>query len=155
MSVCFRRMKARHLALCDKHDGGKAKPPSRRQIKAWLEPMRKAFREMKSGFVDSHRGYAVTRIHHADTDIARVDWCINGFTSMLSRIAPDLDTSALDRVSRKLEAGVLLTVAEIDACFVVLSHAEDRIITFSRSQIKDAATTEMIHIDFQRMGLAA
>jgi len=153
--IDMQRVRAKHLALRDQFEAERHKPPTRKQMQAWLEPMRKAFREIKTGYVDSHRGYAVTRIHHADNDVARVDHCINGFVGMLSRIAPEFDVSALTKVSKKLEAGVLLTVAEIDACFATLNAAEDRLMCFTRAQLKDAATTEMIHIDFQRMGLAA
>lgn len=141
-----KRIKAHYLAACDRYDAGKIKPPTRKQAQALLSPIRKALIEIKSGEVDSHRGYAITRLHHADNDFARVDFCINGFTAMLDRLAPDFDTRPLKVVSRKLANGVLLTVPEIDAC-------ESLLITFSRQQLKDAALTEQINIEMERHGI--
>ena len=71
--------RARYLASCDRFKADKQKPPTRKQARAWLAPIRKALTEMLSGEVDSHRGYAITRIHHADNDFARIDHAINGF----------------------------------------------------------------------------
>lgn len=147
------RIKAHHLAACDRYDAGKTKPPTRKQAQAWLSPIRKALIEIKGGEVDSNRGYAITRLHHADNDFARVDFCINGFTAMLDRLAPDFDTGPLKVVSRKLANGVLLTVPEIDACFSVINACESLLITFSRQQLKDAALTEQINIEMERHGI--
>ena len=124
-----------------------------KNIQAWLAPIRKAFREIKTGEVDSHRGYAITRIHWADEDFARVDHCINGFTAMLDRLMPDFDTGAMKRISKKLSAGVLLTHDEVEACFVVLKQCEDRLIKYKRSELMDAALTEQVNIELERLGM--
>ena len=39
---------------------------TRKQIRAWLAPMRSCFAQMRSGEVDSIRGYAVTRLDQKD-----------------------------------------------------------------------------------------
>lgn len=103
--------------------------------------------------VDSHRGYAITRIHWADEDFARVDHCINGFVALIKRLMPEFDVCALDRVSRKLTNGVLLTHEEVEACFAAINRCEDRLIEFTRDQLIDAARTEQVNIELERMGL--
>lgn len=148
-----KRMKAHHLAACDRYDAGHGKPPTRKQAQAWLAPIRRAFVQIKSGEVDAHRGYPITRIHHADNDFARIDHCINGFVAMLERLAPEFDITPLKSVSKKLENGVLMTVPEIDACFRVLNACEDLLITYSRAQLKAAALTEQLNIELERIGL--
>ncbi len=148
-----RRMQARHVAACAQYQAGHDKPPTRSQAQAWLEPIRKALREMQRGEIDAHRGYPITRIHHTDDDFARVDHCINGFTAMLDRLMPEFDAGPLKRVSRKLENGILLTPAEVDACFSTIKQCENRLLKFTRRQLKDAALTEQINIELEMLGL--
>lgn len=147
------RLYRRYRTLCDQYHAGHDKPPTRKQAQAWLAPIRRAFVQIKSGEVDAYRGYPITRIHHADNDFARIDHCINGFVAMLNRLSPDFDTSPMTRIAKKLEAGALLTVPEIDACFAALNDCEDLLLTFSRAQLKDAAQVEQINIEFERMGI--
>ena len=142
-----------NMAACARFQSGKQKPPTRKQVKAWLAPIRKAFNEIKSGEVDSHRGYAITRIHWADEDFARVDFCINGFTAMLDRLAPEFDTGPMKRVSKKLENGILLTHEEVDQCFATLNACEDMLITHKRADLIDASVTERINIELEGLGL--
>lgn len=143
------RNKAAHAA----YEAGKRKPPTRAQAKAWLAPIRNAFLELRSGEIDAYRGYAITRIHWADTDFARVDHCINGFVAMLARLNPEFDCSSLSRVSKKLEIGVLLKHSEIDQCFTLMNRCEDLLLTFTREQLKAAALTEQVNIELERTGL--
>lgn len=147
------RARARYLAACDQFAAGKQKPPTRKQAKAWLAPIRKAFNEMLSGEVDSYRGYAITRIHHADNDFARVDHAINGFVALIERLAPDFDISPIKRVSKKLENGILLEPAEVHECLALLARCEDKLIKFRRADLTDAANTEMVAIELERLGL--
>lgn len=147
------RHQRRHLAAVAQYKADSQKPPTRKQAQAWLAPIRRAFVEIKSGEVDAHRGYPITRIHHADNDFARVDHCINGFVAMLNRLAPEFDTGPMERVSKKLSNGILLTVPEVDGCFTTLNDCEDLLLTFTRAQLKDAAQVEQINIEFERMGI--
>ena len=152
-SIDIGRVRARHLALQAKWAAENKKPPTRNQARAWLEPIRRAMREIKTGEIDAHRGYAVTRIHHCDNDVARVDHCINGFVAMIMRLDPGFDVMPLIKVSQKLEAGVLLTVAEVDRCFAVLNQCETMLLGFSRNQLKDAALAEQINIELEMLGI--
>lgn len=146
------RYQLRHRAACDQYAAGKKKPPTRAQAKAWLAPMRKAFVEMLSGEVDAYRGYAITRIHYADNDFARIDHAINGFTALIARLMPDFDLAPITRISKKLENGILLEAREVHEALALLKCCEDQLIKFKRSDLSDAANTEMINIELERMG---
>lgn len=147
------RQQRRHQAIVARYHAEKAKPPTRRQAQAWLAPIRKALDEMRSGEVDAYRGYAITRIHHADNDFARVDHAINGFVALIERLLPDLDIGCMRRVSAKLTNGVLLTLAELDTCTALLNTVEDRLIKIPRRDLTDAANTEMIRIELEQLGM--
>ena len=149
------RIQLRHRSVIDSYKAEIIRPPSRKQARAWLAPIRSAFNEIKSGEVDSHQGYAITRIKRNDDDFARIDHCINGFIAMIERLAPEFDLSAMRKVGKKLEVGILLTHEEVESCFKTLNGVEDLLIGFSRQALKDAAQTEQIKIEFERMGIAA
>ncbi len=153
--MSMNRLQRHHRAACDQFKAGHHKPPTRAQAKAWLAPIRKAFVEMLSGEVDSHRGYAITRIHHADNDFARIDHAINGFTALIARLMPDFDISSVAKISKKLEAGILLEAKEVHDALAMLKRCEDGLIKFKRHELTDAANTEMTRIEFERLGLAA
>jgi len=147
------RSRAKYLAACDRYHAGKQKPPTRKQAQAWLAPIRSAFCEIKTGEIDAYLGYAITRIHHADNDFARVDQCINGFLAMLDRLMPEFDTSAMKRVSEKLESRILFEHSEVDDCFKTLNACEDALIKFKRADLIYAAKVEMINIELERLGM--
>ena len=147
------KARAQYLAACDRYAADKQKPPTRAQAKAWLAPIRKAFVEMLSGEVDSYRGYAITRIHHADNDFARIDHAANGFVALIERLMPDFDLTPIRRISKKLDAGILLEAKEVHEALALLKRCEDRLIKFKRSDLTDAANTEMINIELERMGI--
>ena len=147
------RVKAKHLALQSQFDAASTKRTPRKRIKAWLDPIRKAVKQLRTGEIDAYRGYAVTRIPHIDNDLARVDFVINGFTGMLDRVAPTIGTPHLKSVSKKLATGVMLMPHEVEACFVELNACEDLLCKLSPATLKDAAHTEMIAIEFSRMGV--
>jgi len=153
MNAHISRLNRFRRQIVDSYKAGKHKPPTRKQAQAWLAPIRRAMTELRSGEVDAHRGYAVTRMNPHDTDFARIDHCINGFTAMMDRLMPDFDTSALKSLSRKLTNGVLLTHKEIDACFTTLNECENHLIKFKRADLIDASVTEQINIEFELAGL--
>lgn len=147
------RTQLRQRAAIDRYHAGKQQPPTRAQANAWLAPIRNAFVEMLSGEVDSHRGYAITRIHHADNDFARIDFAANGFVALIERLMPDFDVSPIKRLSKKLEAGILLEAKEVHDCLNVLKRCEDDLLRFRRCDLADAANTEMTVIELERLGL--
>ena len=149
----MQRVKAKHLALQAQFDAGSTKRTPRKKIKAWLDPIRNAVKQLRTGEIDAYRGYAVTRIPHIDNNLARVDFVINGFTGMLDRVAPTICTKHLKMVSKKLAAGVMLAPVEVESCFVELNACEDLLCKLSPSALKDAAHTEMIAIEFSRIGV--
>ena len=149
------RQQLRHQAAIARYQAGRHKPPSRKQMQAWLAPIRKAMAEIRTGEVDAYRGYPITRIHHADNDFARVDHALNGFLALITRLAPDHDVSPLQRLSKKLENGVLLSIDEVTECGALLNAIENKLLTFTRAQLKEAADIEMIVIELERLDLKA
>ena len=144
----------RHLStLKARYDAGHHRPATKKQIESWLAPITRALSELRTGYVDTYRGYAVTRIKPNDPDFARIDWCINGFLALLDRLQPEIDLSPMRRVSSKLTHGVLLQPEEIDACLALLKPIAEGLRHFTRAQLKDAANTEMVRIEFERLGV--
>ena len=66
---------------------------------------------------------------------------------------PDFDISPFNRLAKKLESGIMLTIADIESCQYMLKHVEDGLITFSRERLTDAANTEMVVIELERLGI--
>ena len=126
---------------------------TRKEARAWLTPIRRCFGQMVEGEVDSIRGYAVTRLHDNDS-FERTDWCIHGFVGLLNRLLPDLDTAPMQNIQRKLANGVMLTVPEIEAGYIVLKKTEDALVGLPRQTIKDAVLVEQIQIEIDQQGIA-
>lgn len=151
--MAMTRAQLRQRATIDRYHAGKQRPPTRAQARAWLAPIRKALTEILSGEVDSHRGYAITRIHHADNDFARIDHAANGFVALIERLMPAFDVSPIKRISKKLENGILLEAKEVHACLETLKRCENDLLKFSRADLVDAANTEMVKIEMDRLGI--
>ena len=151
--MAMTRAQLRLHAAKQRYQAERNKPPTRKQVQAWLAPIRKALSEIRTGECDAYRGYAITRIHHADNDFARVDHAINGFVALMDRLLKDIDTSCLKKVSAKLEAGILLELQDVEACAELLKEAERHLLTFKRCELIDAANTEMINIELERLGM--
>jgi hypothetical protein len=66
---------------------------------------------------------------------------------------PACDVTPLQRLSKKLENGVLLSLDEVTECGVLLNAIENKLLTFTRAQLKDAADLEMIIIELERLDL--
>lgn len=148
------RQQLRALAAKARYLADKAKPPTRKQAKTWLAPIRDAIAEMRTGEVDAIRGYAVTRLHTGD-DYARIDYCINGFVALIERLMPHVDLFALEALSVRLEKGIPLTLKLLDSCAAILKVVEDNLITIARRDLIDAANLEQIIIEVDRLGLKA
>lgn len=125
---------------------------TRRQMRAWLEPMRRCFAEIKAGEVDSIRGYAVTRLDHKD-EYARIDHCIAGFRALIARLCPTINCAPIERVEKKLAAGTPLTVAEIDEALSFLHDCEDALIKHTVAAVKDAVLVEQISIELDELNM--
>lgn len=131
-----------------------SKKITRRQVDAWLSPMRRSLLEMRTGYADSIRGYAVTRLHRQD-DYARVDFCIAGFRGLLSRMLPDIDAGPLLKLENKLANGVPLTVEEIDAALRMLKSMEKPLMGKTVDEVTSAVRTEQIQIELDAIKEAA
>lgn len=149
--MAMSRMQLKYRQMQAQYEADTKRPPTRAQARAWLQPLRDAFNEMRTGEVDAVKGYAVTKLRWVDEDYARIDHCIAGFLGLTDRLFPELDTAALRKVGAKLTNGVMLTHQEVDACFSVIGKCEDLLLTVSRQALKDAAQTEQIRIELDRL----
>ena len=127
---------------------------TRRQVTAWLAPMRETFRQMRSGEIESIRGYPVTRSAVSD-EWERVDWCCAGFRGLNERVLPDTDCAPLLKVERRLAAGVLMSADDIDAALEFLRSIEKLLMRLSVDAVTSAVRTEQIQIELDAIGAAA
>lgn len=127
------------------------KKVTRRQARAWLHPIRQCFNTMRiTGESHAARGYAVTKVH-GDDDWVRTDYCIAGFRALIERLFPKLDTSAMQRVQRRLANGVLVSNADLESCMRELRAAEDLLITVTIKDLHSAVLTEQINIEMEAL----
>lgn len=124
---------------------------TRRQIRAWLIPIRSCFSEMRCGYVDTVQGWPVTRLHEHD-DYVRIEYAISGFMALITRICPEINCYPLEKIGKKLAAGVLLTVREIDDALALLHRCEDALVGMPRAALLDAVVTEQIAIEMNAIG---
>lgn len=148
------RTQLRQAKLAAQQQAARLRPPHRARLKRWLEPIRKAFAEMRTGEMLAVKGYPVTSLHTGD-DLARIDHCINGFVALINRLFPDFSTAALTSMAKKLELGILLEERDIDACDDLIDEIEERMIKLKLGQLIDAALTEQIALSFELMGETA
>lgn len=113
---------------------------TRREMRAWLAPIRNCFAEMRTGFVDSVQGCPVTRLSDGD-DYVRIEYASSGFRALIARLLPHIDCAALELVEKRLAAGDPLIVSEIDAALRLLKRAEDELTGLDRETIKSAVLT--------------
>lgn len=125
---------------------------TRRQARAWLSPMRRAPHAMRAGEIAAVRGYPVTRLHERD-DYVRIDYCIAGFRGLIERLKISVDLTPLAMIEKRLAAGVLLTVADINAALAQLKEVEKRMIKISLAEVKDAVLTEQVAIEVEQLGM--
>lgn len=125
---------------------------TRRQARAWLSPMRRAFHAMRAGEIDAVRGYPVTRLHEHD-DYVRIDYAIAGFRGLIERLQIPVDLAPLFAIEKRLGAGVLLEVRAIEEALAMLNTVEDSLLKFSRAQVKCAVLDEQIVIELEALGL--
>lgn len=125
-----------------------------RQVSAWLDPIRSAFRELLTGECSSVRGYAITRINQDDS-YARTDYCIAGFRGLIERLFPDISTEPLLRVEKRLANGVLMTVADVEAALSFLRTIEKPMMRLRVCDVTSAVLTEQVAIECEALGLAA
>lgn len=128
---------------------------TRRQAQAWLAPIRKALRQIAdTGEADSVQGYAVTRLHRSD-DYARIDYCIAGFRALMGRLWPELDCNPLEKIEKRLAAGIHLEQGDLISAFRLLNDVEKKLMKRTVREVKDAVLAEQIAIELEGLGLKA
>lgn len=142
-----------HISMMDSAERNKSKPLPRKVVHQWLAPIRKAFTELATGYVDTVDGHVITTIAWAGNEEARVDECINGFVSMVNRIDPAFDTNPMTIIANHLTNDELFTHEEIVASFACLKGCEDLLISRPRREVYDASVAEQIAISVHSAGL--
>lgn len=128
---------------------------TRRQAQTWLSPIRKSLRKIaETGEADSVQGYAVTRLHTGD-DYARIDYCIAGFRALMGRLWPELDCNPLEKIEKRLAAGIHLEQGDLISAFRLLNDVEKKLMKRTVREVKDAVLAEQIAIELEGLGLKA
>lgn len=128
---------------------------TRRQAQTWLSPIRKSLRKIaETGEADSVQGYAVTRLHRSD-DYARIDYCIADFRALMGRLWPELDCNPLEKIEKRLAAGIHLEQGDLISAFRLLNDVEKKLMKRTVREVKDAVLAEQIAIELEGLGLKA
>lgn len=128
---------------------------TRRQASAWLSLMRDCLREMRfTGDVDTIDGYAVT-IDPRDGCAVRIDYCIEGFLGLISRICEKVDTSALVTLKNLLAAQQDFSLEQIDAALRTMKRVERELMRCTVADLLSARLTEEIQIEIDAAGIGA
>lgn len=129
-----------------------SKPPERRQIRRWLDPIRRSITQMKRHDVDTVRGYAVTRLFHAD-NYGNVHEALEGFAFFIGRLVPGANVAPFSKLAKHLHSGVPVESTLIDNCASILHDIERAMIKIPRNVIIDTARDTTIAIEFELLGL--
>ena len=121
------------------------KPLTRREVRAWFDPIRRVFNELKTGEVESINDIAVTRLDKDDS-YTPIVWCIAGWLGCLRRLFPDADLSAMEKIHKSIDnEGV--AIDDVDSALRLLNQCETMMIKIDRQAVKDAVLTEQIQIE--------
>jgi hypothetical protein len=106
---------------------------------------------MLGGEVDCIQGHVVMKL---EGEWSRIDYAMLGWIGCLSRMIPDADLSAMDKLHKRITNRVPVTHNEITDALSLLNVLEGRMIKLSREQIKAAVLTEQIAIELDSMKLS-
>lgn len=107
--------------------------------------------ESLRGEVDSIKGYPVFTDWQGQ--YSRIDEALHGWIDCWNRIRPEIDTSALDNLRRKLKAGTPITEDELDRAISVMRSQQDVFRSLRRDHIKRHVDTEFIAIELEKAGV--
>jgi len=150
--MAMSRLMQKRVAIRQAFAAEGKRPPARRQIRRWLEPIRRSITQMKRHEVDSVRGYAVTRLFHAD-NYGNVHEALEGFALFISRLMTGVDVTPFSKLARLLHSGVPVESTLIDDCASILHDIEREMIRIPRNVILDTARDTTIAIEFELLGL--
>ena len=127
---------------------------SRKQVDAWLAPVRRAFADMKTGEVDSIDGCPVTRLRPED-GWAKTEYCIAGFLGLIGRVLPSTDLSAMTLIQQQLADDTPMTIEDIDAALRLLRDITKPLMRLPWSEVISAVRVEQIQIEIDAIREAA
>lgn len=151
--MAMTRLQLKRAAAVAAAKAAKDKPLDRRRVKAFMEPITKAFALMLQGDVMVDQDdIPITRLPHND-QWEPIDACIEGFVCAMKRVMPDIDFSPIQYVSSDLRKGKLMTPQKAKKAYDVIRMVEDRMTKLTWRQVADATNTTMIDIKMEELGL--
>ena len=124
---------------------------SRREAEQICSKIRAGFMELRSGYATTYRGYVV--FEDWQGELSRTDMALAGWCDCWERFNTGLDLTPHDRLRKKLEAGVPLTIAEIDEALALLNKQQKALSSLPRDFIQSQTNTELIAIAMEELGI--
>lgn len=116
-----------------------------------FQPVRLAVSMLRSGEVPVDRGYPVMKDWMGDW--VRMDVALEGWANCWDRLFGAIDCSALRKLAKKLENGVLLNESELDDVDRLLDLQQAAFVRMDSSVVLDKMRTEEIAIELDSLGL--
>lgn len=124
---------------------------SRREAGIIIDPLRRSLMMARSGEMDTLRGYPAMLDWQGEW--SRVDQALQGWIDCWERFQSGIDLKPLDAFRRKIVAGVMLTVQEVDAALGTLRKQESMLTKMPRDFIRRQTDTELINIELEQLGI--
>lgn len=84
---------------------------------------------------------------------SRIDQALRGWIDCWKRLDPNLDTTPLQKLAKKLEYGTPIFEDELQACVACLNRQIGRFLVLPVSHILHHTMTEQIAIQLEQMGI--
>lgn len=85
----------------------------------------------------------------------RIDYCIEGFLGLISRLCEKVDTSALVALKNLLAAQQGFSLEQIDAALRTMKRVERELMRCTVADLLSARLTEEIQIEIDAAGIGA
>lgn len=152
--MALTRVQLRQQKILANYQAEMNRPPTRKQARAWVDPLRRAIASLLQGEVDTLKGHPIFEIKWAGNPVARIDHSLNGFVSIMRRMNPESKVEAIEHLAKRLTYGIMLTEEEVHAALSELAQTEHEIIKHTRKQLMDWVQTEQISCALQARGQA-
>lgn len=151
--MAMTRQQLRLQTMRDRAKAAKHKPLERRRVRAYMEPVTRAFAMILQGVVEvDDNDVPITRLS-SDDEWHALDECIEGFIAVVNRLMPEIDTKPLHYVASDLHNGKAMNPKKARAAWETLRAIEDNMTRYTWQQVIDATNTTMIEAKLEAAGL--